>query len=188
MEEAREFQKNIYLSFIDCAKAFDCGGHNKLWKILTEMGIPDHLTCLLRNLYAGQEATVSTGDGTTDWFQIGKRVRQGCILLYTRSNTLTTWCKKPTHWISPWCWERLKVGGKEGGRGWNGWVASPTRWTWVCLSSRSWWWTGKPGMLRFMGSQRVRHDWATKLNWTEIHYRKIATKWVSGKACFTLIF
>ena len=81
IEKAREFQKNIYFCFIDHAKAFDCVDHNKLWKILKEMGIPDHLTCLLRNLYSGQEATVRTGHGTTDWFQIGKEVRQGCILL-----------------------------------------------------------------------------------------------------------
>ena len=76
----QEFHKNIYFCFIDYAKAFDCVDHNKLWKILTEMGKPDHLTCLLRNLYAGQEATVRTGHGTTDWFQIGKRIHQGCIL------------------------------------------------------------------------------------------------------------
>ena len=80
MEKAREFQKNIYFCFIDYAKAFDCVDHNKLWKILKEMGISDHLTCLLRNLYVGQEATVRTGHGTTDWFQIGKGVCQGCIL------------------------------------------------------------------------------------------------------------
>ena len=80
IEKAREFQKNIYFYFIDYAKAFDCVDHNKLWKILQEMGIPDHLTCLLRNLYAGQEAIFRTGHGTTDWFQIGKGVRQGCIL------------------------------------------------------------------------------------------------------------
>ena len=80
MEKAREFQKNIYFSFIDYAKAFDCVDHNKLWKILKEMGISENLTCLLRNLYAGQEATVRTGHETTDWFQIGKGVRQGCTL------------------------------------------------------------------------------------------------------------
>ena len=74
MEKTREFRKNLYFCFIDYAKAFDCVDHNKLWKILKEMGMPDHLTCLLRNLYAGQEATVRTGHGTTDWFQIGKRV------------------------------------------------------------------------------------------------------------------
>ena len=76
MEKAREFQKNIYFCFIDYAKVFDCVGHNKLWEILKEMGIPDHLTCLLRNLYTNQEATVRTGHGTTDWFQIGKGVHQ----------------------------------------------------------------------------------------------------------------
>ena len=76
MEKARKFQKNISFRFIDYAKAFDCVDHNKLWKILEEMGIPDHLTCLLRNLYTSQEATVRTGHGTTDWFQIGKGVRQ----------------------------------------------------------------------------------------------------------------
>ena len=78
--KARKFQKNIYFCFIDYAKAFNCMDINKLWKILQEMGIPDHFTCLLRNLYAGQEATVRTGHGTTDWFQIRKGVRQGCIL------------------------------------------------------------------------------------------------------------
>ena len=81
MKKAREFQKNIYFCFVDYAKAFDCVDHNKVWKILKEMGIPDHLTCLLRNLYAGQEATVRTGHETTDWFQIGKGVCRGCILL-----------------------------------------------------------------------------------------------------------
>ena len=80
MEKAREFQKNIYFRFIDYAKAFDCVDHNKLWEILKEMEIPDHLICLLRNLYAGHKATVRTGHGTTDWFQIGKGVHQGCIL------------------------------------------------------------------------------------------------------------
>ena len=80
IEKASKFQENIYFCFIDHAKAFDCVDHNKLWKILQEMGIPDHLTCLLRNLYAGQEATVRTGNGTTDCFQTGKGVHQGCIL------------------------------------------------------------------------------------------------------------
>ena len=80
IEKARKFQKNIYFCFIDYAKAFDCVDHNKLWKIPQEMGIPDQLICLLRNPYAGQEATVRTGHGTTDWFQIGKGVHQDCIL------------------------------------------------------------------------------------------------------------
>ena len=92
MEKAREFQENIYFCFIDYAKAFDSVDHNKLWKILKEMGIPDHVTCLLRSLYAGQEAADKTGHETTDWFQIEKGVRQGCILspaylTYTRSTS-----------------------------------------------------------------------------------------------------
>ena len=80
-KKVREFQKNIYFCFIDYTKALNCVDHSNLWKILKEMAIPDHLTCLLRNLYAGQEATVRTGHGTIDWFQIGKGVHQGCILL-----------------------------------------------------------------------------------------------------------
>ena len=80
IEKAKEFQKNIYFCFIDYAKAFDCMDHNKLWNILKEMGIPDHLTCLLRSLYTGQEATVRTGHGTVNLFQIGKGIHQGCIL------------------------------------------------------------------------------------------------------------
>ena len=79
-KKQESYRKNIYYCFIDYAKAFDCVDHNKLWKILQEMGIPDHLTCLLRNLYAGQEATVRTGHGPMDWFQIGKGGRQGCVL------------------------------------------------------------------------------------------------------------
>ena len=90
VEKAREFQKNIYFCFIDFAKAFDCVDHNKLWKILKEMGIPEHLTCLLRNLYAGQKATVRTGHGTTDCLQIGKGVRQGCHPAYLTSMQSTS--------------------------------------------------------------------------------------------------
>ena len=84
------------------------------------------------------------------------------------SSTLATSCEELTHWESPWCWEGLGAGGEGDDRGWDGWMASPTRWTWVWVNSRSWWWTGRPGVLRFMGSPRVRHDWATELNWTEI--------------------
>ena len=80
------------------------------------------------------------------------------------SNTLSTWCKEPTHLKRPWCWERLKAG--EGAdRGWDGWMASPIQWTWVWVNSGSWWWTGRPGVLQSMGWQRVRHNWATELNW-----------------------
>ena len=90
IKKARKFQKNNYFCFIDYANAFDCVDHKKLWKILKEMGIPDHLTCLLRNLYIGQEATVRTGHGTTDWFQKGKGVRQGCHPAYLTSMQSTS--------------------------------------------------------------------------------------------------
>ena len=95
----QEFQKNIYFCFIDYAKAFECVVHNKLWKILKEMGIPDHLTCLLRNLYAGQEATFRTGHGRTDWFQIGKGVRQGCILSPCLFNLYAEYIMRTLDWM-----------------------------------------------------------------------------------------
>ena len=83
------------------------------------------------------------------------------------SNTLATWCEELTHWKRPWCWEGLEAGGEGDDRGWDGWMASPTWWAWVWVNSRSLWWTGRPGMLRIMGSQRVGHNWATGLNWIE---------------------
>ena len=82
------------------------------------------------------------------------------------SNTLATWCEELTHWERLWCWERLEAGAKGDDRGWDGWMASLTQWTWIWVNSGSWWWTGRPGVLWFMGSQRVGHDWATELNWT----------------------
>ena len=82
------------------------------------------------------------------------------------SNTLATWCNELTHWKRHWCWKRLKAGGEGDGRGWDGWMASPTQWTWVWVNSGSWWWTGRPGVLQFMGSQRVGHN--EQLNWTEL--------------------
>ena len=84
------------------------------------------------------------------------------------SNTLPTSSEELTHLKRPWCWERLKVGGEGDNRGWDGWMASQTQWTWVWASSGSWWWTGKPGVLQSMGSQRVEHDWAIERNWTEL--------------------
>ena len=83
------------------------------------------------------------------------------------SSTLATSCEELTHWKRLWCWEGLRAGGEGDDRGWDGWMASPTQWTWVWVNSGSWWWTGRPGVLRFMGSQRVGHDWATELNRTE---------------------
>ena len=89
------------------------------------------------------------------------------------SNTLDTPWEELTHWKRPWCWEGLGAGGEGDDRGWDGWMASPTRWTWVWVMSRNWWWTGRPGVLQFMGLQRVVHHWATELNWT----KRLTWKW-----------
>ena len=107
------------------------------------------------------------------------------------SNTLATSCKELTHWKRPWCWEGLGAGGEGDDRGWDGWMASLTRWTWVWVNSGSWWWTGRPGVLRFMGSQRVGHDWATELNWTELSvltYLLASCQWVYLFICLVIIF
>ena len=97
-------------------------------------------------------------------------------MLKLKLNALATSCEELTHWKRPWFWERLRAGGAGDDRGWNDWMASPTQWTWVWVNSRSWWWIGRSGVLRFMGSQRVRHDWATELIWTEL---KPLTVWVT---------
>ena len=111
IEKTRKFQKTIYFCFIDYAKAFDCVDHNKLWKILEEMGIPDHLTCLLKNLYASQEATVRTGHGTRDWFQIGKEVKavycHPAYLTYMQSTSRKHWAGGSTGWNQD-CWEKYQ--------------------------------------------------------------------------------
>ena len=99
-----------------------------------------------------------------------KEIRPGCslegLMLKLKLQYLATWCKELTHLKRPWCWERLKAGEEGDDRGWDVWMASLTQWTWVSVNSESWWWTGRPGVLRFVGSQRVRHNWA-RLNWTE---------------------
>ena len=98
-----------------------------------------------------------------------KDISPGCslvgLMLKLNSNTLATWCEELTHLKRPWCWERLRAGREGDDREWDCWMASPTQWTWVWVNSRSWWWTGRSGVLRFMGSQRIRHDWASELNW-----------------------
>ena len=99
------------------------------------------------------------------------------------SHTLATWWEESTHWKRPWFWERLRAGGEGDNKGWDGWMASLTQWTWVWVNSGSWRWTGRPGVLQFMGSQRVKHDWATELNWTEhLHLRQILYQ-LSYKDC-----
>ena len=101
--------------------------------------------------------------GDQSWMFIGRTDAE----TETPSNTLATSCKELTHWKRPWCWEGLRAGGEGVDRGWDGWMASPTRWTWVWVNSGCWWLTGRPGVQIFMGSQRVGHDWATEVNWTE---------------------
>ena len=103
------------------------------------------------------------------------------------SSTLATWCEELTHLKRPWCWERLRAVGEGDNRRWVGWMASLSRWSWVWVNSRSWWWTGWPGVLQFMGLQRVGHDWANELNWTElIHLMRIYinTVWSPGAYMF----
>ena len=99
-------------------------------------------------------------------------------MLKLKPNTLTSWCRELTHLKRPWCWERLRAGGEGDDRGWDGWMASLTQWTWVWLGSGSWWWTGRPDVLRFMGLQRVEHNWMTKLNWIPSSLAAESTPWV----------
>ena len=107
-----------------------------------------------------------------------KEISPGCslegLMLKLKLQYLVTWCEELTHWKRPWCWEGLEAGREGDNRGWDGWMASLTRWTWVWVNSGSWWWTGRPGMLRFMASQRVRHDWTTELNWTDTYDASIS--------------
>ena len=103
-----------------------------------------------------------------------KEISPGCslegLMLKLKLQYFITWCEELTHWKRPWCWERLRAGGEGNGRGWGGWMASPTRLTWVSVNSGSWWWSGRSGVLRFMGSQRVEHNWVTELSWTDFDF------------------
>ena len=104
-------------------------------------------------------------------------------------NTLVTWCKELTHLKRLWCWERLKAGGEGDDRGWDGWMASTTQWTWVWVNSGNWWWTGRPGVLQSMGSQRVGHDWVTELNWTpgfRVHLCHLLPMWSWTNYCLSV--
>ena len=126
---------------------------------------------MLLNCGVGEDSWVSLGlqgDPTSPFWRrsaLGFLWREWCWSW--NSSTLATSCKELTHWKRAWCWEGLGIGGEGDDRGWDGWIASLTRWTWVWVNCGSWWWTGRPGMLRFMGLQRVKHDWATELNWSE---------------------
>ena len=127
--------------------AFDCGVGEDSWEFLGLWGDP------ISPCYRRSVLSVHWKDWCWSW----------------NSNTLATWCKDLTHWKRPWCWERLKAGGEGDDRGWDGWMALLTLWTWVWVDSGGWWWTGRPGMLQFMGLQRVRHHWEAEMNWTKLN-------------------
>ena len=117
-----------------------------------------------------------------------KEISPGCslegLMLKLKLQYLATWCEQLTHLKRPWCWERLRAGGEGDNRGWDDWMASPIQWTWVWVDSENWWWTGRPNMLRFIGLQRVRHDWATELNWTCAESIQIANRWeINRQSC-----
>ena len=124
------------------------------WTVVLDKTLESPLDC--------KEIQPVHSKGDQSWVFIGRNDAKA-----ETPNTLATWCEKLTHLKRLWCWEGLGAGGEGDDRGWDGWMASLTRWTWVWVNSRSWWWTGRPGVLRFMGSQRVRHDWATELNWAQ---------------------
>ena len=126
--------------------------------------IPVHFSCVIK-LQGAQKILIGYEINHSCGFNLLATNKEWCWSW--NSSTLATSCEELTHWKRLWCWEGLRAGGEGDDRGWDGWMASRTRWTWVWVNSRSWWWTGRPGVLRFMGSQRVGHDWATKLNWTE---------------------
>ena len=122
------------------------------WTVVLEKTLESPLDC--------KEIQPVHPKGNQSWMFIGRTDAEA-----ETPNALATCCEELTHWKTPWCWERLKAGGEGADRGWDSWMASATQWTWIWASSGSWWWTGKPGMLHSMGSQRVRHNWATELNW-----------------------
>ena len=128
------------------------------WTVVLEKTLESPLDC--------KEIQPVNPKGNQSWIFIGRTdAKADTPILWPSARHIR--CEKPTHWKRLWCWERLKVGGEGDDRGWDGWMASPTQWTWVCASSGGWWWTGKPGVLQSMGSQGVGYDWVTELNWTK---------------------
>ena len=130
------------------------------WTVVLEKTLESPLDC--------KEIQLVHPKGDQSWVFIGRTDAEAEISILWLE-VLNTRCEELTHWKRPWCWERLKVGGEGDDRGWDSWMASPTQWTWIWVNSRSWWWTRRPGVLQSMGSQRVRHDWATELNWTNMN-------------------
>ena len=137
---------------------------------LSQWSCTDVRVGLWRNLNAEKLMLLNCDVGEDSWESLGLQGNQSWVFIGRTDagaetpNTLATSCEEVTHWKRLWCWEGLGAGGEGDDRGWDGWMASPTRWAWVWVNSRGWWWTGRPGVLRFMGPQRVGHDWATELN------------------------
>ena len=129
------------------------------WSMALEKTLEGSLDC--KDIQAGNQSWIFTG-----------RTDAEAELQY-----LATWCEELTHWKRPWCWERLNAGAEGDDREWDGWMASPTWWTWVWVGSGSWWWTGKPDVLQSMGSQRIEHDWATELNWPHSVPTGVSSSW-----------
>ena len=139
-----------------------------IWTVVLEKTLESPLVCLQEDPTNPFQRRSVLGVLWKDWYW------------GWNSDTLATSCEELTHWKRHWCWERLGAGGEGDDRGWDGWMASPTRWTWVWVNSGSWWWTGRPGMLQFMWLQRVGHNWVTELNWTEWVFTRLP-RWLSGK-------
>ena len=166
----------------------NCISHNSMqilnhWttgEVLEIYRFPNHLRLNLGTRNAVEVAQVwGVGHpGFIFWLSHTHWVSSIKTVVLSNSSTLATSCEDVTHWKRLWCWEGLGAGGEGDERGWDGWMASPTRWTWVSVNSGSWWWTGRPGVLRFMGSQRVGHDWATDLIWS-LRFLHVKHEWWS---------
>ena len=161
IEKAREFQKNNYFCFIDYAKAFDCVGHNKQRKSLKEMGIPDHLAWLLRVPCTPMRSNQSILK------KISPEYSLEALMLKLKLQYFGHLMRRTDSFEKTLMLGKIEPRGEGDDRGWDGWMASLTRWTWVWASSGFWWCTVRPGVLQSMGSQRVGHDWVTELNWIE---------------------
>ena len=158
------FSSHIWMWELDCKESW-MSEEWMLWTVVLEKALESPLDC--------KEIQPVLPKGNQSWIFIGRTDAEA------ETPILWTSCEELTHWKRPWCWEGLGAGGEGDDRGWDGWMASPTQCTRVWVNSGSWWWTGRPGVLRFMGSQRVGHDWGTELNWTELKILYDYNIWVS---------
>ena len=154
--DPRDVGCHVWMWELDCEEGWALKNW-RFWTVVLEKTLERPLDC--------KKIQLVHPKGDQSWVFIGRTDVED------ETNTLATWCEELTHLRRPWCWEGLGPGGEVNNRGWDCRMDSPTWWTWVWVNSRSWWWTGRPGVLRFMGSQRVRHDWATELNWTALPFQ-----------------